>query len=129
MPAMPRVLFVDDDDDALQMLLVRIEATFLTASLRSAAPMWKYTEEFKPDVLVISDQLRHGRHDAKALIGKLRERGFKQSVLVLTDHEQPGDEARWQEWGANGVALHPTRVEKRLDRMAMQLAILAGAAR
>ena len=128
MPAMPKVLFVDDDADALRTLMVRMEPIFLTAQLHSVAPMQHYVEQFRPQVLVLADHVRFRRQGARELVAKVRERGFKEPVVVLTDETRPGDEARWQEWGANAVVLHPTRIEPRIDHLTQQLAILSGLA-
>ncbi len=111
----PRVLVVDEDRNALQLMFMRIEPVFTAVSLGSAQPLGRYLKEIQPDVVVLSDRLKWGHQKAAELVPRIRKE-CDARVLVLTECIPDGEAARWREWGASGTLLHPTRVETRLAR-------------
>jgi len=116
----PKVLFVDEDPEAIHEILLKIEPLLLAYSLRRADALDRYIEEVRPHIVVLSDRVKNRRRDARLILSKLREY-FRGKVLILTECITQAEEARWKERGADACLLHPTRSRPRLRQLSSRL--------
>lgn len=120
----PSVLFVDQDAEALEQILVTIEPILYSFSLRSPASLPEYVKKCEPDVVVLSDRVRFRKKEAPAFLAALRET-YRGPILVLTECASEQERAKWKERGATECVLHPTRVRHRLDQLTRKILDLA----
>ena len=109
----PTVLFVDDDPDALNSILVDIEPRITSYSLRTAGSMSEYIKKIRPEIVVVSDRLTHEEKGAFELVSELRTQ-YRGRIVVLTECIDLEERERWQETGVDACVLHPTRLKDRL---------------
>jgi DNA-binding response OmpR family regulator len=121
---LPSVLFVDEDEDALHRLLLRIEPLYSVFSLRTPSQIFRYIDRIRPEVVVLSDRLEYRKRDIRALLPVLRER-FAGKIVILSEGSSEGDRALWTELGADGCFLHPTRERSRIDLLSRRIIDLA----
>ena len=120
----PIVLFADEDAQALDQILLRIEPTFTTVSLRTVAPLMGYVRRLHPDVVVLSDRLRYRRQDSRRILSRLCEE-YRGAIILLTDCLAESERLHWMERGAHDCLLHPTRTTERILRLADRIFELA----
>jgi len=116
----PTVLFVDQDEPALDGILTRIEPIFYSMSLRSPEALPDYVKKWEPDVIVLSDRIDYRKKETSAFLAELRET-YRGPILILTECASEQERARWRERGATDCLLHPTRVVDRLDDLARKI--------
>lgn len=121
---LPSVLFVDEDENALHRLLLKIEPLYSVFSLRSPSQIFRYIDRVRPEVIVLSDRLEYRKRDVRALLPILRER-FGGKIIILSEAASDRDRANWSELGADDCYVHPTRERTRIDTLSRRIIELA----
>lgn len=116
----PSVLFVDQERDDLDRILVEIEPIFYSLSLRSPAALCEYATKWHPNVIVLSDRIAFRKKKAPAFLAALRE-VYQGPILILTECLSEKETALWRERGATDCVLHPTRVRDRLEALTQRI--------
>ncbi|HEX6098640.1 MAG TPA: ATP-binding protein [Thermoanaerobaculia bacterium] len=93
-----RILVVDDDAGARQVMIAALEAAGAEVrECRNAGEAWDAIAQWRPDIL-ISD-LAMPNEDGYSLITRLRETGNLLPALAITAYVRPEDEARVRDAG------------------------------
>ena len=116
----PSVLFVEQDREDLDRILLEIEPILYSISLRSPGAICEYAIKWRPDVIVLSDRVTFRKKRAPAFLAALRE-VYSGPILILTDCLSENEVALWKERGATDCILHPTRFRDRLDHMTQRI--------
>ncbi|MEL6349231.1 MAG: response regulator transcription factor [Myxococcota bacterium] len=127
---MPRILFVEDEEDVLKSLMKFFEKKgYEVHGARTGADALELAERFPPDIAVMDVMLHEGPAGPDGMDGfeicrNLREQGFEQPVIFLTARSTEQDKLLGFEMGADDYVTKPfsllvleARVKKRIDNM------------
>ncbi len=117
------ILIVDDDDALRETLAEQLEvdgefATSEAASIAAAEQMLA-AKEARFDAIILDVGLPDG--DGRDLCLRLRQRGLKMPIIILTGSDDDDDVVRGLEAGANDYIAKPFRLAVLLARVRRQL--------
>ncbi len=120
-----RPILIVDDDEALSALLLEqlsVDGEFTTSranSVQSAEAMLSGAARY--DALILDVSLPDG--DGRDLCSRLRQRGIKVPIIMLTGSDEEADVVRGLDSGANDYISKPFRLAELLARLRAQLRI------
>ncbi|MCX7382150.1 MAG: response regulator transcription factor [Alphaproteobacteria bacterium] len=121
-----RPILIVDDDEALSALLLEqlaVDGEFTTAHASSikAAEALLLGGSARFDALILDVSLPDG--DGRDLCSRLRQRGIKVPIIMLTGSDEEADVVRGLDSGANDYISKPFRLAELLARLRAQLRI------
>ncbi len=123
----PILVAADDDWEALGAMVERMPQ-FSVIPTRTWPQLLGAVKNFKPDLVLMADTLRSSNCNSQDLL-ELLYRDFKVRVLMLSEFTSPKETAKWQEHGAVGCSLHPTKVPGRMNALIEKTLELTGLGR
>jgi DNA-binding response OmpR family regulator len=116
-----RILIVDDDDDLRSLLVEQFDyhEEFRSLEAETAAEALRATERDAPDLIIMDVSLPD--MDGRDAVALLRERGFKNPIIMITGHTGDADVVRGLDSGANDYVSKPFRFAVLLARIRAHL--------
>ena len=122
--SVPRPILVVDDDDALRSALIEqleLDGEFTPdqADCLSAAETKLSPQAARYDALILDVGLPDG--DGRDFCRRMRDKGFKSPIIMLTGSAEESDVVRGLDSGANDYIAKPFRLKELLARLRAQL--------
>jgi len=122
--SVPRPILVVDDDDALRSALIEqleLDGEFTPdqADCLSAAETKLSPQAARYDALILDVGLPDG--DGRDFCRRMRDKGFKSPIIMLTGAAEESDVVRGLDSGANDYIAKPFRLNELLARLRAQL--------
>jgi DNA-binding response OmpR family regulator len=122
----PRPILIVDDDDALratltEQLALEGEFTPVEAADAASAEALLTAEGARFDAVLLDVGLPDG--DGRELCARVRRRGFRAPILILTGSDGEADVVRGLDSGANDYIAKPFRLNELLARLRAQLRV------
>ena len=116
-----KILIVDDDDDLRELLIDQfsLDEEFLTREAATAARALALVEGEAPDVVLMDVGLPD--MDGRDAVRMMRERGFKNPIIMITGYPEDDDAVLGLESGANDYVNKPFRFAVLLARIRAHL--------
>ena len=128
---MPRVLFVEDEQEVLDPLTRFFsQQGFDTYGARSKSEALEISERYPPDIAVLDVMLNEGpepQHDGYEVCKALQDQGFSGPVIFLTARTGEQDKLTGFELGADDYVTKPFSLKELLARMQAVLRRSGGA--
>ena len=116
-----RILIVDDDDDLRSLLVEQFEYhdEFRSFEAETGAQAMSVAEREQPDLVIMDVSLPD--MDGRDAVAQLRDRGFRNPIIMITGHSGDADVVRGLESGANDYVSKPFRFAVLLARIRAHL--------
>ena len=116
-----RILIVDDDGDLRSLLVEQFDChdEFETLQSATAGDAIKLTMEALPDLIIMDVSLPD--MDGRDAVAALRDKGFKNPIIIITGHSGDADVVRGLDSGANDYVGKPFRFAVLLARIRAHL--------
>lgn len=116
-----RILIVDDDGDLRSLLVEQFDYhdEFETLQAATAGEAIRLTMQSLPDLIIMDVSLPD--MDGRDAVAALREKGFKNPIIIITGHSGDADVVRGLDSGANDYVGKPFRFAVLLARIRAHL--------
>lgn len=121
MTQLRRILIVDDDDDLRSLLVEQFDChdEFRSSEAETAEEAMRVAERDQPDLVIMDVSLPD--MDGRDAVARLRERGFRNPIILITGHSGDADVVRGLDSGANDYVSKPFRFAVLLARIRAHL--------
>jgi DNA-binding response OmpR family regulator len=116
-----RILIVDDDGDLRSLLVEQFDChdEFETLEAETANTAMSLAVDTHPDLIIMDVSLPD--MDGRDAVASLREKGFRNPIIIITGHSGDADVVRGLEAGANDYVSKPFRFAVLLARIRAHL--------
>ena len=116
-----RILVVDDDDDLRSLLVEQFDChhEFRISEAETGAEAMQMAEREQPDLIIMDVSLPD--MDGRDAVAQLRDRGFRNPIIMITGHSGDADVVRGLDSGANDYVSKPFRFAVLLARVRAHL--------